>query len=304
VGLIPFARTYLPVRDQGFSNSYASAMGYAGRLHDLVNVGTGNLLWTHVLRTLDRRAALATYESSYAVTPILAAAAAVVGVVAVAGLLRRTSRNPATARVAALLAATTAVMAVVPLDTRLGSLWAVVYHLPGASALRAIFRGEVVTTALACLTVAAGSAEVAAVIGARRASGALRILAVAVLAGILVEQINTSPVSDISDRAQVALLDSVQAAPAACRTFAVTYSGPGQPPFFEIQIDAMLVAQRVGIPTVNGYTGHTPPGWDLVEVQDPAYPGDVARWAAAHRLTSGLCRLDLATMRWTPPPAA
>ncbi len=70
---------------------------------------------------------------------------------------------------------------------------------------------------------------------------------------------------------------------------------------FAYQIDAMLISQRVGIPTVNGYSGWGADGW---EVGDPrlgnSYLNSADRWLERNGVTDGACALDEATMTWTP----
>jgi hypothetical protein len=57
----------------------------------------------------------------------------------------------------------------------------------------------------------------------------------------------------------------------------------------------MLVAQRIGIPTINGYSGNFPPGWNLYNVSDVNYEQNAHTWAAERGIEAGLCRFDMAT---------
>ena len=68
--------------------------------------------------------------------------------------------------------------------------------------------------------------------------------------------------------------------------------------YYEYQIDAMLVSQRLSLPTINGYSGYFPPGWGLLEPWLPTYAAAVSEWSEEHGLTSGVCSLDLTTMQW------
>jgi hypothetical protein len=116
------------------------------------------------------------------------------------------------------------------------------------------------------------------------------------LAAMVVEQLNTSPVSAIDRPAELRRLASVRPPPAGCRAFYVV--DPRNRPFFEPQIDAMLVAQRVSVPTINGYTAYRPAGWTLVVPSAATYGAAVNAWSAAHHLDTGLCHLDLTSTRW------
>ncbi|WP_243438793.1 DUF7024 domain-containing protein [Fundidesulfovibrio soli] len=57
---------------------------------------------------------------------------------------------------------------------------------------------------------------------------------------------------------------------------------PGQP-FYVVQLDAMLASQDMNIPTVNGYSGHHPPGYpeDLFLLRGDV-EGALERWVCLH----------------------
>jgi len=64
--------------------------------------------------------------------------------------------------------------------------------------------------------------------------------------------------------------------------------------------DAMFVALREGLPTLNGYSAWGPPGWDLANPQGRDYRDRVRDWIQHNRLTD-VCELDIEarTMRLT-----
>jgi hypothetical protein len=211
--------------------------------------------------------------------------------------LDRTATHPGPAAIAAALAATAVIVSLLPLHTRFGTPWAVIHHLPGASAMRAIDRIQLVTGVIATLGGAAAATEISARLRVHR-HRLLRAAALAVLGLAIVEQINTTNTSVIDRRAQVALLNSVRRPPKGCRSFYVVDTRQPNLAFFEYQLDAMLVSQRVSLPTLNGYEAYNPPGWDLASPGSPAYADAVRSWAELKGVQAGLCQLDLGTMRW------
>ena len=301
LGIIPFLMTYLPARHQAPGASYALALSYAGRLHDLINVGSGNI-WSRLIPHVLPSVNLGAYEKTYAVTPLVVLMALAGGGFAAWRTITRTAARPVAARAATVLVATTIVFALLPLDTRFGTPWAIIYHLPGASAMRAIFRLEVVTGLLATMTIVAAATEVSGALVARPRATTLRVAGVALLLLGLVEQINTTQVSQINNHTQLELLRSVIPPPSTCRSFYVIDSANPTLPFYEAQIDAMLISQKLSLPTINGYTGYNPRGWDLEQIGASDYQDNVANWAVGHGVSSGLCELDLAGMKWHQNP--
>jgi hypothetical protein len=75
-----------------------------------------------------------------------------------------------------------------------------------------------------------------------------------------------------------------------CRAF---FIGPGgaeaqfarHPNLYQLfNLDAAYIAYRSGVPTLNGYSAFTPPGWHLTEPSDRCYMTNVDSWIEAHKL--------------------
>jgi hypothetical protein len=61
----------------------------------------------------------------------------------------------------------------------------------------------------------------------------------------------------------------------------------------------MLVAQKVGLPTINGYTSGPPRGWALMDPHSEGYLTDVVAWLDLNGIRPGVCQLELASGRWS-----
>lgn len=294
VGAVPFALTYLPILRAKGGRSYDEALAYAPRLREVVGISSKNYLWGSAL---ERHAGIApdrinNSEFALAPTPILLAA--VLGLAAFFVI----SRRPGT-RLTVVLAAATVVLLLLPVSYRGHSPWRAVWILvPGAVGIRSIDRIEIVTGQMAALALAVGATALLATcrhVRERKVVGAGIAL---VLALVLVEQLNVAKTAYVDRSDEMARLDGVPAPPPACRSFAIADSSPTERPSYEHQIDAMLLAATVHLPTVNGYSGQVVDGWDLQEVQAPGYEAKVRAWAAANDL-SGLCSYDEATRAWS-----
>jgi hypothetical protein len=306
--------TYLPAPNAEPKANYTIAISsYAGRLHDLLDIGAGNVVWSSAIHSVLSRTNYGIYELTYPPTPVTWVLAIGGAALCLWWLRFRRAARPPVARAAVVLAITAVIAAFIPLHTQYFTLWAVIYHLPGARAMRAIDRAEIVTNLVALLAAAAAVTEIAAhgrtpahpIPGPRWIASYLNtlprlgLLAGALLVLLAVEQINSTNTSQLNRRTQSSLLSSVRPAPAACRSFHVVDSTDPALPFYESQIDAMLISQKLSLPTINGYTAYNPPGWNLEEVGANDYFASVAGWVQMHPLVSGLCQLDLAQMTWS-----
>ena len=308
VGMVPFFAVYLPAQSTVKHLTYGEIMLAAPRVHDLLNVGADNVMWTSVIhRALPAMSAWSAL--TYAVTPLLMVLAVIGSAAALWTSRKQGGRAASAAKWAAVLAATAVVLSILPVSTDFGSLWRIVWHVPGATAIRRTNRLEVVTGLVA--VAGAGDRRQRAVPArpARRSHHKIwRTVIVGLVLLTAVEQYNVTPMDGLDRSAQLALLRSSTAPPTKCRSFyVVDRTHPSIAEAYAVavtdQLDAMSISERYSIPTLNGYTGYTPKGWNLLNPFSPDYLAAVRTWAEAHDLQSGLCQLDLDTMRWTTRPA-
>lgn len=302
VGIIPFLMTYLPVLDQLGARRYRRAISFAMPVSDLWNVSPGNILWAHLLGVPMATPHPAAKGFSYAVTPVLLATV-IIGAAAIVWAVgrRRTCLTPML-RLTLALCCTSIVLTALPIETSAGSLWAIVWHLPGAKAIRAIARVEVANDLVCALALVGLITEAARHWSRLRRSTALRAVGVALLGVIILEQAHDSVATDLDRKVENAALASIPAPPSACSSFFVVDTVANALTYYDYQTEAMLISERIGLPTINGYSGDLPPGWKLVYPTSPSYTRSVGEWVTAHDLGHGICRLDIGTMTWERHP--
>lgn len=318
LGLVPFVLTYLPTHGAVDRPSYAAVMRDAPGTRDLLDAGAGNLVWGAIVHRVVPTSQLSPLYASvggynYAVTPLLLTLA----VVGSAIVLWRSKREgpdrgrPVAARAAAVLAVTAVVLSLLPVRTDAGSLWAVIWRLPGASVIKQPGRIGVVAGLAASLAVVCAASEAYKAPGKRPFHVLRRATVVVVLLLVVVEQINTSPMAELDRSAELAFLRSTKAPPASCRSFFVSdathsFRTSATSPYrkaMTYQLDAMLVSQKYSLPTLNGHTSYQPVDWDLMDPDSPDYLAGVRSWADGNHVLDGLCQLDLGTMTWHETPA-
>jgi hypothetical protein len=291
--MVGFVVTYWSPLTESRSRSYDEVKGLAPRPFDMLNVGRDNALWGWAMRALvgadDPR--LEQLNRAVALTPVLLIMVAASGLALAIAWWQGDRDTRTVAGISAAL--TTLVVVVIPVQFGFGGAWAWLFRfVPGGDAIRVYGRIEVVNAFPACLAVGCWLAGWRGA-GWRVPAG---VVAVGVSALIAVEQLNlTSNFRRLDRSDQLAMLDSIATPPAGCTSFHVV-PGPGRNPD-HASIDAVLIAQRVGVPTVNGYSGWMPDGWSLVPGTDD-YDVAVDAWVERHGLGDGHCELDLSTGVW------
>jgi hypothetical protein len=177
-----------------------------------------------------------------------------------------------------------------------GSPWRYVYlYVPGAKGFRAIARYVMVLSlpmAIAFAFVVHRAMHKISI--QKRALNRMCLTAgmFAVIAFGLFEQLGRAP--SFSKSAEIAWLNKLAARlPENCSSFYAVAGPVRRPVKYEYQIDAMLVSVMRQVPTLNGYSGHSPPGWSLREVEAPVYEENVKQWIYRHKIEGRICRLEI-----------
>ncbi|MBL8836049.1 MAG: hypothetical protein JNL66_07375, partial [Alphaproteobacteria bacterium] len=299
---VPFLIVFGRAWAAGESRPYWAVLIYAARPLDAFNVGGANLLWGWLAQLTGRVSSPAelSAEFSLAQTPVVAA----VFLILLIWTWRRHTRQAGELRVPAILAGGVAAIALAPLAYKIGTIsgwWLLRQIVPGATAIRTPFRIQLALALPHWFVIVAGAALLREAMAARRAAVMAGMVSLGAL--MLVEQVNLANQSALDRPAELARTGRIAAAPPQCRAFFAT-STERTRGHFAIQTDAMMVALRERIPTLNGESGSRPPEWDLLRVYDAGYLDNVADWVRSTDAAAGLCRLELPEGRWSPwaPP--
>lgn len=296
--VLPCLMVYLPIARQTGMERLAIVGRFLPAPVDVLNLGTGNLLWGGLdlwLTHLPPGWFPAYSEWTTGLPPVLL-------ILFLLGFASRRAVRPAREEGVILRAVGLATVVSWLLILRVGplTLWPLVMVLvPGARGLRVISRYQIFLAAP--LTILA----VCWVDDWQRRGRRLLPVAVALL--LVVEEINLVPPVHLDRPAELRFLAAVPAPPAACRAFFASAARPGivngaaATALYSHNVDAMLIAALDHLPTINGYSTFNPPDWNFADPGRADYLARVAAYAAAHRI-SGLCGLDLATRRWQRDP--
>lgn len=297
IGIIPPLTIYLPVISESGGRTFGEVLALSLRPSDIFNLGRDNALWGRI--TWPGTTPLEGVERSLAVPPLLVVSS-IAGLVILWCVRSRVSDN----RRLRFLTGLTVTAAVITLVSwRFGdwSMWKVIWKVvPGGKAIRAVDRVQFVM-ALFWAIVWAGTMNKhwSRLSVTKRKAGSFGIGFIILLSGfVMLEQVNLKSLNGFDHADRTRYFASIPAPPEQCRSFyAIDPSGryKGE----QIPLQALLLPVQIGLPTVNGLSGMTPPGWDLWSPSDPTYP-DVARaWAERNGIAERLCELDFSTKKWS-----
>lgn len=301
LGVMPFLLWSAPV----FLNALALGSGQRSEADilywslspkDFINVSSGNFVWGWLITALypeDLWWRSQPSEWAYAATPVFM-------LLVLLALLAawKTRRKWQKWEYLALLAVIVGLLLLLAL-LRIGPFfpWAWISHLPGATAIRALGRLELVSTFL----LAFGTPILLWrwFVARERPRWARVLLCVGAIA-LLVEQVNVFPMHN-HDLSRYRVLEAIEAPPSSCRTFVITQPLISDDPSPPIQIDAMLISRMTGVKTLHGYTGIEPPGWNLTNPWESDYRARVLDRIDQFDAQDFTCGLDLAAGEWLTP---
>ena len=206
--------------------------------------------------------------------------------------------DPPTRRRITWLALGSVVVLILPMRIGDGSLWTVLYYLPGLSAVRDPKRlvyfyelGFVLVVGLLLRRLAPRSWYRRLVIG-------LATVAIAIAPN------STTFYYARPNATYERWVEAPVDADASCRSFFVRpasalYASRPDASWSMYHLDAMFVALRERVPTLHGYSAWAPSGWGIGNPAAPDYLDGVNRWIVHTGLT-GVCELDIERRRMTP----
>jgi hypothetical protein len=304
-GFLPFALitlfTYLPLLQSGLQRELQEVSAFALSARDLFGVSPTNVMWSlplsHLLGTLRDE------EFAMAPTPLVLA-------VSVMALLLGFRQRNRSNLMGIGLAATGAGLVLWVLPVRWGWFfpWALVYQIPGGSAIRAIGRVEIV----AGLFLVFGTAIIITLMwrSVARNRPQTRWLLGLVLAVLIVEQLNFR-VEQKVNVAEVTALREIPSPTLQCDSFFIAppldtrrvYDNQADPVIdsaIAMGVSAQIVARAQGIPTLNGYSGGEPVNWPFgpsTVIDYPRYEDALAQYIRRFSLEN-VCGLDLRSGSW------
>ena len=302
-----FAAIYGPVLATGAARGFGEYLIFAPTPVDLVNVGRQNLVWSGLIRSLhligDDR--LGNGEIAIALTPVVQILLASSAVLAFRPGFWPASDVGRISRAFVIAGASVcALFFLLTIKVHNISLFHILHAMvPGAKAIRVGYRGMVVANLFAVTAIGLTFDRVVR-LSLREPRTSLRLGRLGALTTVLalaaMEQVNLAQTTGLSRNFEREHLAAVAKGPRECRSF---YAAPqaGRAPF-EVQIDAIMLAQARHLPTINGYSGLNPPGWDFYDTNAANYQQRAMRWAVNRGIAAGLCRVDIERGTWTVLP--
>lgn len=284
---VPFLVVYLPKLRETGGQAWWQIRYFLPRVNDLINLGPDSEMWGRLAPVACVACTRGNFEMTDGITPILLWAFA-------AGTLSFFGRNRRLLLAVALASTLCALLTV-----RWGGFapWWLVWKLvPGAGGVRVVSRFLLFLSAPVVVVATAYAQDVAARIP--------RHIALLLAGLVLLEQAEPGyPM--YTRKVELARLE-VPPPPADCRAFYVSATEGSEAPgevflLYPHNVEAMLIAELIHLPTVNGHSTFDPPDWNFADPLRPDYEDRVRAYARAHGLVPGLCRLDLRTKRWDAP---
>jgi hypothetical protein len=294
VALLPFLYAFLPKAQETGVRGYGEALQYTVPLANVLQVGHENLYLGKVYNAL-----LLLIKPRYTPQHEYYNTGFAIGLFALFVLsaisLRRRGRAKQDFFLVCVMIATVVTWATT-LRVDGHSLWYLPFHLvPGGKALRVV-AAYYVFLALPMIVLAM----------CYLASRNLTRPAIFVISALLVLEELNAPALGLDRKAELARIMVPAAAPKDCRIFYTSawenqtaLAGPAD--IYAHNVTAMLIAQEINMPTVNGVASFQPRDWDFAKPQAPDYDARVASYASKHGL-SGLCKLDLNSKSWEVIP--
>jgi hypothetical protein len=294
IGIAPFVYAFLPKSREVGVRTYESVLSNTIPWQNILQVGPDNMMFGRLYNAI-----LQVVSPSY--TPVGEYAttgfAPILFVLFVAGCLQLLRQRLCRELIILpALALATTITWLLALQIGGHSGWFLIYHLfPGAKALNVVASYQfvlvlpVVLIAVRFLSTQRMGKPIALLLGA-----------------LLVAEELTKPYLNLDRKAEIARLTLPHSPPALCKVFYVsgwegqeTLGGFPEPinNAYAHSVTAMMLAQKLGMPTINGVASFTPKDWNFGAPNQANYDDRVFFYARKYDIRN-LCKLDLNTKQW------
>ena len=298
--LVPFALVYFPVlqsSDGGYG--FAEASVYLPEPIDIINISKNNLLLGDFIAQLgiDPREG-ASSEVRGGFSPIYLVFAAIVIWMYFKRVYKQENINVKRTYVVVLISIILSILLLLKLSGTSISLWYLVcQYIPGGSSIRATGRVMFfLSLPLAILFSYAGDRS----INSGKTAGRRIILGgMGVLLLLLINIYIYPQYPEWNAAVEQERLNHVAEPPEDCEVFYLADGwSKGQATDGAVaQLDAVEIAYKYNIKTLNGYSGQTPEGWSLWNADPAAYQTSVMQWAEQNQIET-LYKYSYHTNTW------
>lgn len=291
VSMLPLLSVYLPKAAESGVRSYGSSQAYAVTLPGILQVGESNILFGELYNKLLKLVVPSyTWAGEYyntGIAPIIFVLFCFSGW----AIYQNRSRSPAGLLMWAIFLASVVTWLCV-IKVGKVSLWFFVYHLfPGAKALNVIGAYQIFL---------AFPIVVAVIVYLSKLIPRLPLGIVLILGALLIgEEMNRSYIA-LDRQAELSKVAGLTKAPEDCEVFYVSGWAKQESQIDKIyahNVSAMLIAELLQMPTINGFASFNPPDWNLSDPNDGTYDQRVREYLNKHGIHN-VCKLDLPTKQW------
>lgn len=293
LSILPLLAIYLPKAAESGFRSYDSALGFTVPPAGVLQIGESNLLFGELYnKALKILIPSYTWEGEYyntGIAPIIF----ILFIFASASIISHQASADQKSLLRACVMATFATwILIIRIDGH--SLWYFVFnYFPGAKALNVVAAYQIFLTFPIVTVCAVYLSRMSP-----RLPASILLILVIMLIG---EELNRAKIS-LDRQAEIQKVSNIPAAPAGCEVFYVS-GWPVQTSLVEKiyahNVSAMVIAELIKMPTINGFASFNPPDWNLADPNSLDYEARVATYLANHKIHN-TCKLDLASKTWHP----
>jgi hypothetical protein len=319
---IPFFITYIPAQRVLGARPYEEVLTMLPTFIDYINVGSSNWVWGDYFNSEELRNRPMSWELDKGLSLVLFFTFLIISIIFIRKVRnyklqithegefkmssKKDSANTVHWQTILVIGLSLAVLLAWVLILKIEdySLWWVISKVtPGAGAIRIVCRFQQFLVFPVAIVIAIAFNQALNIIPYIKETAVqfVILMSIAVISlFIIVEQLNTAPTSNYSKHQQLEMLSGIQAPPSDAEVFTVLPDSSLHKNPFEIHIDAMIIAQKYNLSTINGYSGSPPPGWNTThDINDPYYSIFLNRWINYYQLNNPyLYFLNLKTGTW------
>lgn len=185
------------------------------------------------------------------------------------------------------------------------SFWKIVFNIvPGANALRVIYRYNIFLCLPIIIVLSVALQYIIDLINLNRKGGKrflYMFFVVLICTFIIFEQINIGFPNNFINKNEE--LEKLERVPSPSKDIHFFFLAPrfDKGHYSVFHTNAIMVSQKLNIPTVNGWSSLLPEKWYLINPKNVSYYYNIGKWLELHNINGGIYELDLFNNVWKGP---
>jgi hypothetical protein len=298
--LVPFLFTYIPVVFLKAERSFGEVLYFSPEFKDIINLSNYNYFWSPILNMYHFDYGKILYQIEVQMgSPIVILVLFIVFYIFLFLKIKNNTSTEKFSRDLFVFSLSTLAFVIFAMIIKYHnySLWYIIYKfVPGATALRAVGRFMIVINMIIVVAATYVLNELYETYNENSIPNKnylVKSILIFLTLFLIFEQVSFTPsMFNLDKSEQISFLSRYREPKNNCEAFYINNVPVSDQPYWDFQVDALMLSMSLKIPTINGYSGSMPDNVFSMIPSGIEYKIKILKWLSENNVENNICELD------------